>query len=484
MASEGQFVVSPDNSGHGVANKRDKRNYLIPVGVKSLDRRVWFKAIALDDIVSKLSQLASNAAHFVVFDACRNLLNAPTRGGKGFLPVDTRRGMLIAFSTDPGETATDEGSRSGPYAAALAAELTKPGQDHLDLFQNVKETVYQTTRAQVPWTRDGMLQRIYLGGEKIKLPVRKPDQPSSLQRAELALWNAVKDSQDPVALQRYLAQHQRGAFSGLARVLIDRSTEIKKSREQALAKQRVLRAAQQAELQAEKQRRDAQIRMVRAKHIEALRKVRRDAENAKKAIEQSKKQRLTAMKATEEANAAKKKTEQDTQNASRLQMAALSRERPALAVKTPNANQSTQVSEDGNPLDFTKRAQAELKRHRCLTGPIDGLWGKGSQRSMTMFNRYAKLNLPTRAPTQEGLAVLERTKAPACPSTVAKPANKANLKASKRKHSDRNTVRRTANGKCRRETRRECTRVRCRGGGFKCNRDIICAVSELRLICR
>ncbi len=195
-------------SGHGAANKRDRRNYLIPVGVKDLDRQVWFKAIALDDIVSKLSQLASNAAHFVVFDACRNLLNASTRGGKGFVPVDTRRGMLIAFSTDPGETASDEGIDSGPYAATLATELAKPGLDHLDLFQNVKEKVYRTTRAQVPWTRDGMLQRIYLGGQKRRHPqASKPAVPSFLLQAEVSFWNSVKDSKAPAVIQSYLRQY-------------------------------------------------------------------------------------------------------------------------------------------------------------------------------------------------------------------------------------------------------------------------------------
>ena len=115
-------------SGHGAANQRDKSNYLIPVGVKRLDSRVWYKAIALNRVISRLSNLASNAAHFVVFDACRNILKSPTRGTKGFVPVSERRGMLIAFSTDPGETATDEGEGSGPYAAALAKELVRRGQ--------------------------------------------------------------------------------------------------------------------------------------------------------------------------------------------------------------------------------------------------------------------------------------------------------------------------------------------------------------------
>jgi len=39
---------------------------------------------------------------------------------------------LIYYS---GHGAADKGDKSGPYAAALAAELGHPGLDHLNLFQ-------------------------------------------------------------------------------------------------------------------------------------------------------------------------------------------------------------------------------------------------------------------------------------------------------------------------------------------------------------
>ena len=138
-------------SGHGAASQQDRHNYIIPTEVKALDRSVWYQAVALDDVVTQLSNRAPSAAHFVIFDACRNLLKMPTKGRKGFVPMAEKSGMLIAFSTDPGETASDEGQGAGPYASALAAELVKPGQDHLDLFQNVKERVHRSTSGQRPW---------------------------------------------------------------------------------------------------------------------------------------------------------------------------------------------------------------------------------------------------------------------------------------------------------------------------------------------
>ena len=199
-------------SGHGAANKRDKRNYIIPVGVKTLDRSVWYQAIALGDVVAQLSGRAPDAAHFVIFDACRNLLQMPTKGGKGFVPVATKRGMLIAFSTDPGETASDEGEGGGPYATALARELVKPNLHHLDLFQNVKERVHRVTGVQVPWERNGLLRRVYLNeGQNQRTPAGR----SRASEAEAA-WSAIKSSTDRAVLRAFITRYGETFYGDLA----------------------------------------------------------------------------------------------------------------------------------------------------------------------------------------------------------------------------------------------------------------------------
>jgi hypothetical protein len=46
----------------------------------------------------------------------------------GFVPVGQQSGVLVAFATEPGKTASDIGQGSRPYAAALAAELVTPVQ--------------------------------------------------------------------------------------------------------------------------------------------------------------------------------------------------------------------------------------------------------------------------------------------------------------------------------------------------------------------
>jgi Caspase domain len=189
-------------SGHGAANARDKRNFLIPVGVGRLDQRVWYKSVALDEVVAKLATRAGNAAHFVIFDACRNVLNLRSKGSKGFVAVSGRRGMLIGFASEPGQPSSDDGPGAGPYARALAGELIKPGVDHLNLFQNVMEAVFKNTGVQLPWTRDGMLGRIYFAG--------KPKQGSH-ERAKMTIfeWNGEISSRDQV-FASFLEKNEKG----------------------------------------------------------------------------------------------------------------------------------------------------------------------------------------------------------------------------------------------------------------------------------
>ena len=120
----------------------------------------------------------------MVFDACRNELKLPDKTAtKGFLPVQTLRGMFVAFASEFGRTASDLGDKSGPYAAALASELMKPGLSHLDLFQNVKEAVARETGGrQSPWELNGLSQRVRLG-PAVASPPPAPQPPSGISGA-------------------------------------------------------------------------------------------------------------------------------------------------------------------------------------------------------------------------------------------------------------------------------------------------------------
>ena len=207
-------------SGHGVARPEDRGNYLIPIDLKDTSSTdFWFDAVKLDDILGELERAAPFAAHFVVFDACRDELKLPYKSAaKGFEPVAERSGMFIAFTTALGAVALDEakaGGASGPYSAALASELLKPGQDHLQLFQNVKEGVFAaTSRQQVPWERNGLLRRVYFGGTAL-LKVA----PSGLGQAA-AEWDALRTKTDIAELQDFAARHRGTYFADLAQARV------------------------------------------------------------------------------------------------------------------------------------------------------------------------------------------------------------------------------------------------------------------------
>jgi Caspase domain len=151
-------------SGHGIASAGE--NYLIPVDLDEPSTvQLSVQGVKQSEVLAILRGEASNAAHYLVLDACRNTLQG-SRGGKGFIPVGQQSGVLVAFATEPGKTATDSGLGSSPYAAALAEELVRPGQNDLLMFHNVRVAVIRKTGGdQVPWTEDGIQrpQRVLFG---------------------------------------------------------------------------------------------------------------------------------------------------------------------------------------------------------------------------------------------------------------------------------------------------------------------------------
>jgi hypothetical protein len=180
-------------SGHGAADADTGTNYLIPIDAPEPGSATfWYEALKLDDVLKELDR-AKAAAKFVVFDACRNELAASDKSTtKGFVPVAEQAGMFIAYATAQGRTATDKGAKGGPYSNALSAEIVKPGLHHLDLFQNVKETVSAATSGvQVPWERNGLLLRQYLAGTPAApgVPVAPPSQKTpEVMRSEVAAF--------------------------------------------------------------------------------------------------------------------------------------------------------------------------------------------------------------------------------------------------------------------------------------------------------
>ncbi len=148
-------------SGHGAANSKYGENYLIPVGAPIVfDSQLPVLGVRLGEIIDSIAATSAKA-NFLVFDACRNVLISfsDKSAGKGLRPVQERRGIFVAFATDPGRTAADE----GVYSEALAEEIQKPGVFATEVFRAVGNRVSALTEfRQSPRVWDGLRENMYL----------------------------------------------------------------------------------------------------------------------------------------------------------------------------------------------------------------------------------------------------------------------------------------------------------------------------------
>ena len=139
-------------AGHGV--QIDGRNFLIPVGAR-IERGVdvEIEAVSADWVLEEM-RFARNRLNFVILDACRNNPFAATgRGGdRGLARMDAPAGVLIAYSTAPGEVAADGEGRNSPYSLALAQAMRETDGPAELMFKQARVAVRQATGdRQTPW---------------------------------------------------------------------------------------------------------------------------------------------------------------------------------------------------------------------------------------------------------------------------------------------------------------------------------------------
>lgn len=139
-------------AGHGV--QAHGVNYLIPVDAAiETEADVDLDGVPADAVVSQMAQAGASTS-IVILDACRNMpLARQTRGGeRGLARMEAPNGSYIAYSTAPGQTATDGTGLNSPFALALVAEMAKRDTPIESMFRNVRNAVYRATDGkQTPW---------------------------------------------------------------------------------------------------------------------------------------------------------------------------------------------------------------------------------------------------------------------------------------------------------------------------------------------
>ena len=146
-------------AGHGVQSQGN--NYLIPVDARpQTEQDIWRQAPRLGEALQYIES-AGNGVNFILLDACRNNpLPSASRsaGGGGLAEAPRSRGLLIAYSTEPGQTAADGANGNSPYTRALADVLPTPG---LTVEQALRRVAYRvdtaTGSAQTPFFNSGLI---------------------------------------------------------------------------------------------------------------------------------------------------------------------------------------------------------------------------------------------------------------------------------------------------------------------------------------
>ncbi|MBR1205022.1 MULTISPECIES: caspase family protein [unclassified Bradyrhizobium] len=406
-------------AGHGI--EVDGANYLIPVDARlERDTDVYDEAFSLDRILVAIEP--ARRLRLVILDACRDNPFAKTMKrtlatraiGQGLAKVEpTSPNVLIAYSAKAGSTAADGDGKNSPFTIALSKFLPTPGLDVRRAFGYVRDEVLKTTNnRQEPFVYGS------LGGEDVPLvpapakpapaaaaaaaaPVAPAPTPQSEARRdyELALQIGNKS-----AMNAFLAQYPSGYYANLARLQLEKFTaedaRVAATEKARLAEQERARLAAEGAQKAQQARAEAD-----AKAAEVARLA---AERAKQV-------------AQDQAAAAEQKRQADTALSDRAATnKAVPDQAATQAAAAPPAppEKTTTVAAlaTGSPeVDVVKSVQAELRRVGCLTGTVDGDWNAASQRSLTLFNRYAGTKLDIKTASVDTLDAVKLKQSRVCP---------------------------------------------------------------------
>ncbi|MEM6363239.1 MAG: caspase family protein, partial [Planctomycetota bacterium] len=154
-------------AGHGV--EVDHENFLIPVNAHLANSAsVRYRTTSMSYVRDVLEQ-SNSTLNVLILDCCRD--NPFTRswgrnvGNRGLAPMQAPEGMVIAFSTSAGATASDGDAGNSPYSLELSRALSAKPADGLllfDVFRDASRAVKLST-GQIPWLRfDATLEKFYL----------------------------------------------------------------------------------------------------------------------------------------------------------------------------------------------------------------------------------------------------------------------------------------------------------------------------------
>jgi uncharacterized caspase-like protein len=375
-------------AGHGL--QIDGRNFLAPVDAKlRSDTDLDFEAV---DLKLVLKQLERNSRISIVFlDACRDNplatnLAQTSRSleiGRGLARIDKAVGMMIAFSTQPGNVALDGEGRNSPFTTALLRHIATEGSSINDVMIDVRNDVLKSTDGkQVPWENSSLTGQFFF---KPAAPPTVADKSAETGAQIDALRQEIAKLQ---ADQGARLTSQQEQLEILQHKL---ATETKTADQLAASKDGAAPAATERVITVEP-----------AAGASAPANAAANAPTPEPAPS-------AAPPETKVATVESNPTEVKAQEAA-----------PPSSAPLPEGVTRAELAED---------IVAKLKEFECYQGPLNGRWGEPSQEALDRFNNLAKLDLPLDEPLPATLDALNGWKGAHCAvEAVRVPGRKAKSK--------------------------------------------------------
>jgi hypothetical protein len=179
-------------SGHGA--QVNGENYLIPVDAQvDNERDIKYATVHIGEVLDAMAD-AKNAVNIVIIDACRNnpFARSWRSGTRGLAPIHAAKGMIIAYSTAPGNLASDgPAGGNSPYMNHLMSQMLIPGLPVEQVFKKVRKDVQSETGGkQMPWESSSLIGDFYFNPSTAKMAPREKEsyprerEPLALEKPE------------------------------------------------------------------------------------------------------------------------------------------------------------------------------------------------------------------------------------------------------------------------------------------------------------
>ena len=240
-------------SGHGA--QVNGENYLFPTDAHiENEREIKYATVHIGEVLDAMAD-AKNSVNIVIIDACRNnpFARSWRSSTKGLAPIHAAKGMIIAYSTAPGQLASDgPAGGNSPFMKHLVSQMLIPGLPVEQVFKKVRKDVQSETGGkQMPWESSSLIGDFYFNPSlKIAAPPAasipspspspSPSSPSPIyqraQKAYIAGQFGEPEGNNAIELARQVLQSEPGHQA--AQDLITRSASAyEQQAKSALAKE-------------------------------------------------------------------------------------------------------------------------------------------------------------------------------------------------------------------------------------------------------